>query len=82
MPLPHQGGPVSKLEALCNAVRALGGRADGLMIWGSDQNLLGRCLGRQSLQYTGLEPSGLKGTESSFPQSAHVILCISRGGRS
>lgn len=31
---------------------------------------------KQSLQKTGLDPSGLNGTSVSFLHSAHVTLCI------
>src|SRR3989338_1265154 len=34
---------------------------------------------KQSLQYTGRFPLGLKGTSHSFLHSAQIALCISRG---
>ncbi len=51
-------------------------------IWdpNADNQYLGfLCFGKQSLQYTGLPSAGLNGTSHSFPQSAQVALCISRG---
>ena len=40
---------------------------------------LGRRVLKQSLQYTGRSPRGLKGTVVSLPQSAQTAGCISRG---
>jgi hypothetical protein len=43
--------------------------------------LAGFCFWKQSLQYTGFNPFGLKGTWHCFPHFAQVASCISLGAR-
>jgi len=54
------------------------GEAYAFFAFVSNQYLWGLRFAKQSRQYTGRSPEGLKGTSASCPHSEHVTLCISR----
>jgi hypothetical protein len=64
---------------MCNYLKIKKMAVNPAIIFPGDQYLGFLCFGKQSLQYTGLPSVGTNGTSHSFPQSEHVVLCISLG---